>query len=194
MKKLSDNLKQMLNGLAHQDAGEFLSMREKMKALGMEAEIKAKPSPVPRNIAKQSATQRIAFISDGRGVGAPLAYAIDACLRQGAKIDLLTHGTTDVANISALENQIQAAGLDNNHIQLGLSAIDDIFNYIRNHLSLIFLVAMPDDNLAKVIIEEVIPKRGARMSVPLVLIEDRPNEEDAYSLHKQSPKTGLNPV
>ncbi|MCG7983193.1 MAG: hypothetical protein JAY90_10650 [Candidatus Thiodiazotropha lotti] len=194
MKALSDNLKRMLNGLAHQDAGEFLTMREKMKALGVEAETKLTPSPAPRKIAKKSAPHRIAFISDGRGIGAPLDYVIDACLQQGAQIDLLTHSTTDIAHISALESQFRAAGLDHHHIQLGLSAIDDIFNYIRNHPSLIFLVAMPDDNVAKVIIEEVIPKRGARMSVPLVLIEDRPNEEDAYSFPKHSPKARLQPA
>ncbi|MET0048087.1 MAG: hypothetical protein ABW066_09905 [Sedimenticola sp.] len=194
MKKLSDNLKRMLNGLAHQDAGEFLSMREKMKVLGMGPETRTKPSPPSTNMAKKLATHRIAFISDGRGMGAPLAYAIDACSRQGAKIDLLTHGTTDIENISALENQIRAAGLDHHHIQLGVNAIDDIFNYIRNHPSLIFLVAMPDDNAAKVIIEEVIPQRGARVPVPLVLIEDRPNEGGEYSFHMHLPKTGLQPA
>ena len=34
MKRLSDGLKKMLAGLAHQDAGEFLSMSEKMNVLG----------------------------------------------------------------------------------------------------------------------------------------------------------------
>ncbi|MBT2968930.1 MAG: hypothetical protein KME56_00335 [Candidatus Thiodiazotropha sp. (ex Ctena orbiculata)] len=179
MKKLSDNLKRMLNGLAQQDAGEFLSMHDKMKVLGMEPETSAKPSPPPRNMTKKPATHRIAFISDGRGVGAPLAYAIDACSRQGTKIDLLIHGTTDLEKITALENQIRAAGLDHHRIQLGMNAVDDIFDYTRNHPSLIFLVAMPDDNAAKVLIEESIPKRGARIPVPLVLIEDRPSTRQA---------------
>ncbi|QYZ65236.1 MAG: hypothetical protein OI74_07950 [Gammaproteobacteria bacterium (ex Lamellibrachia satsuma)] len=179
MKKLSDDLKRMLTGLAHQDAGEFLSMRDKMKVLGMGSETRAKPSPSPRKIAKKTATHRIAFISDGRGVGAPLAYAIDACSRQGAKIDLLIHGTADTENISALENQIRVAGLDHHRIPLGMNPVDDIINYICNHLSLIFLVAMPDDDAAKILIEEAIPKRGGRIPVPLVLIEDRPSPHQA---------------
>ncbi|MBW9261492.1 MAG: hypothetical protein K1566_03565 [Candidatus Thiodiazotropha sp. (ex. Lucinisca nassula)] len=173
MKKLSDDLKRMLNGLAHQDAGEFLSMRDKLNVLGMGSETRAKSSPPPHKMAKKPTTQRIAFISDGRGLGTPLSYAIDACSRQGANIDLLIHGTTDTANISALENRIRAVGLDHHRIQLGMKPVDDVINYICNHPSLIFLVAMPDDETAKVLIEEVIPKRGGRIPVPLVLIEDR---------------------
>lgn len=179
MKKLSDDLKRILTGLAHQDAGEFLSMHGKMKVLEIEPKTSIKPASPSRNTAKKPAMHRIAFISDGRGVGAPLDYVIDACSRQGAKIDLLTHGATDSATISALENQVRAAGLDHHHIQLGLKPVDDIINYICNHPALIFMVAMPDDDTAKVLIEEVIPMRGGRIPVPLVLIENRSSARPA---------------
>ena len=174
MKKiLSDHLKRILNGLAQQDAGEFLSMHEKMKVLGMGAESPSKPHSRPQNIVQEPAIQHIAFISDGRGIGAPLDYVIDSCSRQGSKIDLLIHGTTDMANISALENRIRAAGIQHRSIELGTKPVDDIADYIFNQPSLIFLVAMPDDTAAKVLIEEVIPRYGRRIPVPLVLIEDR---------------------
>lgn len=179
MKKLSDNLKQMLAGLAHQDAGEFLPMREKMKALGNGSESRAKPATPTASVKKMPATRRIALISDGRGQGAPLAYAVDACLRQGAKIDLLLHGTTDAENISALEHRIQEAGLSYHRIQLGTKPTDAIIDYICNHPALVFMVAMPDDDAAKTLIEEVIPGKGGRMPVPLVLIEDRSPEYPA---------------
>jgi hypothetical protein len=172
MIKLSDDLKRILSGLASQDAGEFLSMHEKMKVLGIGSETRLKPSAPPLNLVKKPATYRIAFVSDGRGVGAPLDYAIGACLRQGAKIDLLIHGTTDAASVSALESQVRAAGLDCHHIQLGMEPVEDIIDYISNHPSLIFLVALQDDDAAKVLIE-VTPMRGGRIRVPLVLIEDR---------------------
>jgi hypothetical protein len=172
MAKLSDDLKRMLAGLAHQDAGEFLSMHDKMKVLGYGPETREKPlAAAPRKLVKRAATRRIALISDGRGVGAPLDYAIDACLRQDAQIDLLVHGAIDTESISALEKQVQQAGLDCQTIQLGVHVVDDIVEYIFDHPSLIFLVAMPDDAAARVIIEEVIPKRGGRIPVPLVLIE-----------------------
>ena len=170
MKRLTDDLKRVLAGLAHQDAGEFLSAHDKMKELGIGSETRANPSPPPREPVIKPATRRIALIMDGREVGASLDYAIESCLRQNAKIDLLIHGAVDTANIYLLENQIRSAGIENHRIPLGGGAVDDIVSYIENHPSLIFLIAKPDDIAATEIIEEVIPRHGGRIPVPLVLI------------------------
>ncbi len=179
MKKLSNDLKRILSGLAHQDDGEFLSMDEKMKALGVGSDSRVKSlSPTP-SLVRKTVTQRIALISDGRGLGAPLDYAIDACSRQASKIDLLIHDAVDTSHISAIEKKIQEADLDYQRIQLGSDVTGEIVSYIHNHPSLIFLVALPDDGPVKVLIEEVIPKRGGRIPVPLVLIEDRASPPSA---------------
>ncbi len=180
MKKLSDDLKRMLTGLAHQDVGEFLPMRDKMKALGYGQENREKPLKVLTKSATTS--KRIAFISDGRGLGTPLDYAIDACLRQDARIDLLFHGSMDAHSVSMLEKRVQQAGLAYQSITLGKKTVDCILDYIYNHPSLIFLVSMPDDTAAKTLIEDVIPKRGGRIHVPLVLIEEHKPDE----VHKRS--------
>lgn len=174
MKILSDTLKKMLAGLAHQDAGEFLSAHEKMEILGYGPETGKRPSEVSRKTVKRPVTKRIALITDGRGLGAPLDYAIDACLRQDARIDLLLHGAIDTKNISLLEQQIQQADVDCQHIRLGVNEVDNIIEYIYSQPSLIFVVAMPDDAAARVLIEEVIPRHGGRVPVPLVLIEEKP--------------------
>jgi len=174
MKSLSNTLKKMLAGLAHQDAGEYLSAHEKMEILGYAQEPRKRSSEVYRNAAARPVSKRIALISDGRGFGAPLDYTIDACLRQDAQIDLLVHGAIDTKSISSLEKQIQQAGLDCRHVRLGVHVVDDIVEYIYHQPSLIFLVAMPDDTAARVLIEEVIPRHGGRIPVPLVLIEEKP--------------------
>ena len=173
MKGLSDALKKMLTGLAHQDAGEFLSAHEKMEILGYGPETGKELSKAPEKTVKRPVSKRIAVISDGRGFGAPLAYAIDACLRQDARIDLLFHGAIDTKSISLLEQQIQQAGLECQRIRLGVNVVDDIVDYIHSQPTLIFLVAMPDDTAARVLIEEVIPRHGGRVPVPLVLIEEK---------------------
>ena len=183
MKKLNHKLKRILSGLANQHAGEFLSMHDKMKVLSCGAEARVRPTTAAPQVPRRPVSKRIAFISDGNGLGTPLDYAIDASLRQGAQIDLLLHGVTDMASISALENQVREAGLDCQCIQLGVNAVDSIAEYIGNHPSLVFLVAIPDDSAVRVLIEEVIPKRGSRLLVPLVLIEDqalsRPHKQSA---------------
>lgn len=173
MKKLSDNLKRMLAALAYQDAGDYLSMHDKMQVLGYGKDAPGITARPHLKVIKKPVAKRIALISDGRGLGAPLDYAIEACQRQDARIDLLLHGTIDTESISALEKQAQLAGIDCQTIQLGVSAVDDIINYIQQQHSLIFMVAMPDDMVARTLIEEVIPKSARRITVPLVLIEEK---------------------
>lgn len=182
MTKLSDDLKRMLSGLACQDAGEFLSTHSKMKMLGVGDEPGTQTALPLRAQVKKPATHRIALISDGRGQGAPLDYAIESCTRLEANMDLLIHGTVDASKIATMEERIRSAGLGCRTTQLGSKPVDDIFSYIHNQPSLIFIVTIPDNEAAKLITEELIPKRGGRMPVPLVLIEDRAsNRRDKQS-------------
>ncbi len=182
MTKLSKDLKRMLTGLAYQDAGDFLSISEKMKVLDNGADNRKKQKTILRKIATRPATKRIAFISNGRGLGAPLNYAIEACLRQNAQIDLLIHGTADSEKTSALGKKIKNSGVGYQQIQLEVNAIDSIAEYIAKHPSLLYLIAMPDDDVARVLIEEVLPGRRRRIQIPVVLIED----QTVASLPKQS--------
>ena len=135
MTKLSDDLKRMLTSLAYQDAGEFLSTRDKMKVLGIEAKPNDVNSSPTLNMVTKPASDRIAFISNGKGRGAPLDYAIDTCLRLGAKIDLLIHSAVDKTAIDALEDRIKSTGLYCQTIHLSAEPVDDILNYIHNHPS-----------------------------------------------------------
>lgn len=173
MIKLNDELKRILSGLAYQDAGEFLSTHDKMKVLGIEAEPNdVTPSPTLKMV-KKPASHRIALISDGRGHGAPLDYAIETCSRLGASIDLLIHPSVDTADITALEDRIRSAGLQCQTIRLGTKPVDAILNYIHSQPAIASIVAMPDDEAAKLMMQAMASGRGESMPVPLVLIEDR---------------------
>lgn len=166
MKRLSQDLKRMLTGLAHQDATEFSPIREKMRELGY-----------VQDAEEQRTTQqprRIALLCDDRERDASLSYAIDAGLRQKAQIDLLIHGAVDMECISAAEKQVRAAGLVCRRIRLEGDAVIRFDAYLNDQRSLIFVVAMPDDSIAMVLIEEVLPRRRRRIPVPLVLISDQP--------------------
>jgi hypothetical protein len=173
MKTLSDVLKKMLTGLAHQDAAEFLTTHEKTKILGCKMKPRENLSASHRKTVAKSITKRIAFISDGRGIGAPLDYAIETCKRQGAQMDLLIHGTVNTESIYLLEKQILQAGLECRQIRLGMNVPDEIVDYIDGQRSLIFLVAIPDDAAVRTLIEEVIPGQRRRIDVPIVLIEQK---------------------
>ena len=91
MAKFSKGVKQIVSSLALQDAEEFLPRRYKMKALGIGAETHGNPAATPRIDSRNRTRHRIALITDGRGLGAPVDYAIDASERQDVTIDPPIH-------------------------------------------------------------------------------------------------------
>ncbi|MET0069683.1 MAG: hypothetical protein ABW096_06550 [Candidatus Thiodiazotropha sp.] len=173
MFKLNDDLKRILSGLAYQDTGEYMTTRSKMELLGIGPEQPDAATPPPLKMVKKPVARRIAFISDGRGHGAPLDYAIETCSRMEAKIDLLIHDSADEADIALLEEQITSADLHCQTVLLGANPVEEIINYIQHQPSIASIVAMPDDDTARTIMDEIVSGRGGSMPVPLVLIEDR---------------------
>ena len=196
MKRLTDELKKMLTGLAYQDAGEFLPMRAKSQTLGRDQKPRGRPNPEPRKQPERAVTRRIAFITDGSGLGTPLDYAINACLRQDAQIDLLVHGTTDRANIAAMKQQVQRAGLGCQITQLGMNPVEKVISYSSSHSSLLLIVSTPGDTVTKALMEDVIPQREGRIHAPLVLIGGSATTGTAEKSATQSvshPRPGLYP-
>ncbi|MES9953283.1 MAG: hypothetical protein ABW104_10630 [Candidatus Thiodiazotropha sp. 6PLUC2] len=174
MTKLNDDLKKILAGLALQNAGEYLPLSTKKNLLGVGAKSEPHSNKQP-SLAKQ-ASHRVALLTDGKGVGAALDYALESCSKQGAKIDLLVHNHAIKSDISAIQERAKASNLDCHVITLGLSPVEDICSYIINHPSLIFLVSTPADKSANELIRDVIPNQKSRIYVPLVLIEDKSPE------------------
>jgi len=187
MAKLSDDLKRILNGLAYEDAGEFLSTSEKMEVLNSNSntarkEIQVKPQARLSKITNSNVesskvvsavtVRRIAFISNGEGINAPLDYAIESCLRQNAQIDLLVHDVADTIKVAALEMKIRNAGVRFQQFQIDSNPVDYIINYIAKQTSLIFMIAMPVDTVVKKLVAETSTTHFNRIDVPFVLIND----------------------
>ncbi|NIA02699.1 MAG: hypothetical protein GWO88_00580 [Planctomycetia bacterium] len=177
MIKLTKDLKRALAALANQDAGDYLSMHDKMKVIGYGSNPDEKSFNAPRLVSNRHVKKRIALISDGSGRGTALEYAIDACKRHDAEIDLLLHDNFDVAAISVMENQISESGLYSQRILLGANGIEKIIKYASRLPSLIFMLGMSDDSIVKVLMEEIIPGRDQRFPVPLVLIDERKSSD-----------------
>jgi hypothetical protein len=70
---MSDKQKQMLNELVHQNGGGFLSMQDKMSALGFQHGTKKMASLSSNAIKHTAVTQRIALITDGSSLGVSLS-------------------------------------------------------------------------------------------------------------------------
>lgn len=169
-------LKQILKGLAHQNDGEYLTLSEKESTLGRYSE--AADIPMQKISPRMSVmpSKRIALLTDGSGHGAPLDYVLETCDRQGAGVDLLLHADADMTAVAVIENKLKAAGLRYERVKLGHQPIESVISYINHQKSLIYIVSVPVDSVAKLLIEDVIPKRVDHVSVPVVLIEDRSAE------------------
>ena len=177
MNRIRSEMKRVLDALAFQDAADYMSGSEKNRVLGISGSPKGfSERPVLRD---QAVTlrprKRIALITDGRGAGAPLAYAAEACARQDAGLDIVLYGPGDT-QVEMLR-AARRLGVNAQVIRLAADDVELLVTYICNHPSLVYLVGLSDDDLVRTLAERVVPARGGRMHVPLVLIEDKPVRE-----------------
>ncbi|MDX1345274.1 MAG: hypothetical protein R3179_05175 [Sedimenticolaceae bacterium] len=173
MKRLTRDIKRVLTALGHQHAGDYLTQKQKAGIVGYAESDSMAAQPVSRVI-PVPAPRRIALLTDGKGKGAPLDYVIETCSRQdAAAVDLLVHGVVDTGKLAGLEQHLAKAGVRYRTTMLDVDAVAGIADYLRKTPSLIFLVAMPHDPLARRLAEELVPARAIRIPVPLVMIEEK---------------------
>ncbi|MDH5785038.1 MAG: hypothetical protein OEZ16_05430 [Chromatiales bacterium] len=166
MKRLTEDLKRMLNALALQDAADYLPMREKMRALGGSdsdmAGQKPGEDPPPQ--------RRVALLSDGGDSNEALQFALNACANQRATLDLVLYGVAR-DQIEELRQQLQAADLAYEIILLGEKNIHSLIDYLDSRRSLTYLIASADNSLALKLTKENSPHQGGRLHLPMVLVD-----------------------
>ena len=168
MKRLSADLKRMLNALALQDAAEYLPTRDKIQALGVDLGSPGSSSGTPD--LPPPPPRRVALLSDGGDIEGMLRYTLDACERQQATLDLVLYGKGR-EGVAKLRARLQRQQIAHEVIVLGEESVDALAEYLCVRRTLVYLVAPTDDPLALQLTEEVVPSRGGRMHLPMVLID-----------------------
>ncbi len=168
MKRLSKELKQMLNALAHQDAGEFLTMRDKLNILDVKGTVGSEGAS---HEASSARIRRIAMLSDGGDSSKALHYALNACKRQQASLDLVLHGAA-ARQAGEIRSLLHGHDIASEVVLLGEQSVKALSEYLHSRRNLSSLVASTGDPLALELTEEVLPRRGGRMHLPLVLIDN----------------------
>lgn len=175
MKKLTEDLKRMLTGLAYQNAGEMLPMHDKLKAFGVEIEPKVEPKHVVSNAARVlrplPTRKRIAIISDGYGVENLIDYALHTFSWFGAQFDLLFHGPADSKWADDVMRQLRRKGVVYHRVELSDNTVKDIAAYIQNQHLLLYILAQPNDLVVNELMKEEALKKGMQPAIPMVLIE-----------------------
>jgi hypothetical protein len=121
-----------------------------------------------------AANRRIAVIVNKGSTDAAFSYALQACQRLDAKLDLLLTGPVSRERVAQLEAAVRRAGVAFQSVYTGGPLAQGVADYTKRHFSLIYLVAAEDDPDIAEMVEEVQPARRGHLPVPLVLIGGRP--------------------
>lgn len=173
MKKLTEDLKRMLDGLASQDAGDYLSMGEKLRRIGGHAGFAVHHAERPAVQQQTGTARRIAVVINKGSTDAAFSHALQACQRLDAHLDLLLFGPVSRERVAQLGTAIRRAGVAFRTVYMTGPVAQGVADYTQQHFSLIYLVAAVDDPDIAEMLEEVQPARRGYLPVPLVLTGDK---------------------
>lgn len=171
MKKLTEDLKRMLAGLAYQNAGEMLPMHDKLEAVGVELEPKNPQSNAERVVRPLPTRKRIAIISDGHGVEGLIDYALHTFSWFGAQFDLLFHGSNDTKWENAAIRQLRREGVAYHRVDLSDDTVQDIATYIKSQHLLLYILGQPNDVVVMELMKQEALRIGVKPAIPMVLID-----------------------
>lgn len=181
MKKLTEDLKRMLDGLAFQDAGDYLSMDEKLRQIGRSDQAGTPGAAKPAAPHAHTTPGRVAVVINKGSTEAAFAHALQSCQRLGAHLDLLLSGPYSRQRIVQLETAGQRAGVAIQSIYLSGPIARAVADYAGQHHSLIYIVAALDDPDIAGMVEAAPPSRRKYLPVPLVLVGSKPPKPEAVA-------------
>ena len=174
MKRLTTDIKRMLSALSHENAGEFLSHKNKL-ALLESCHIPAH-TPVYSSVHAEQTRRRqpqVALIFDGHASQAVTDYLLTTPHIFNTEICILAHGNAPdlEQKTQALAEHLEEAGR-NYTITYLLEDMSDAFQeFCNDNPDLQFLIAPKSDLLAREIIEN--PEFHSHShKVPLMMIQD----------------------
>jgi hypothetical protein len=171
MKKLADQIKQALDGLAFADIGERIGRREKYAALF--------PDDVsPERITAPAASRK--WIALGVGDTLPpyvMAYVIGACRRMQADLLLISLDAMQVRTLLA-DYLPELHGIGCQTEELASASATSVVQALDRHRGVLFAVSAADNDPVHPLLRA---RRGVRSPVPVVLVSPKAASAPAAS-------------
>lgn len=174
MNVLTEALKQMLDGLAHQDAGEFLTPSQKTAEFFRGTNIKptqrvVEPAPAP----VVASRRRIALFTGSDLSPDVMEYITQTCTRLQHDLTVLSFESEHVAQelLAPYREVLDVAGIDIRLVTLGGNSISQLARYLENHPEIYFLACKESGYLGSSYVTGNQKKNG--MPVPVVVIVER---------------------
>jgi len=174
MKKLTDQIKQALNGLAYADIGERIGRREKYAAL-------IPDDAPPDRISAPTASRK--WIALGVGDSLPphvMSYVIGACRRMQADLLLLSTDAMRVRTLLAdYLPDLHNIGCQTE--ELASASAASVVQVLDRHRGVLFAVSGADNDPVHPLLRA---RRGPRSPVPVVLVSPKAATAPAASREK----------
>jgi len=171
MKALTAALKTMLNALAHEDAGEYLTPSQKTAILGKGpgatpeqrvAPTVQEPAPVGR--------RRVALFTGRELPENVIEYVTETCARTEHDLTVLTFETESTAEamLQPYQGELAEAGIDVKLVTLGGNTLSQLARYLGSHPEIAFLACKESGYLGRSYLDG--NQRKNEMPVPVVVI------------------------
>ncbi len=173
MKALTNAVKQMLDALANQHAGEHLSMTEKNLILkGELGALSSTGSKVfePANVRPSSNVRRVAFYMGSELSSEVMDYVIETCSRLGHGLTVLTFQSERTARalLSTHEQAIDANEVDMELVTLHGDPVSGLNRYLRSHPEFAFLACKDSGYLGRSYLKGT--QRENALPIPVVIV------------------------
>jgi hypothetical protein len=174
MKALTKAVKQMLDALAYEHAGEHLSRKEKTLALGEELEtIKNSTGSTvfePAKVRTSSNVRRVALYLGSELPSEVMDYVIETCSRLGHELTVLTFQSeiTGRELLYPYQQALETAGVEMKLATLSGDPVSGLARYLRGHPEVAFLACKDSGYLGRSYLKGT--QRKDALPVPVVVV------------------------
>lgn len=172
MKKLTAAVKQMLDALAAEHAGEFLSLSDKSQILG-DKQNSIRPVARVQNSAesgKLSNARRVALYMGSELPAEVMDYVIETCSRLNHELTVLTFQpeNTSLALLSPYKQALKTAGVEMKLETLAGEVMSGLGRYLRGRPEVAFLACKESGYLGRSYLKGI--QRKNALPVPVVVV------------------------
>jgi hypothetical protein len=196
MPPLTSALKKILNGLAHADAGEYLTPRQKLAYLqntAVNVVNSDEPPPVLSEKAVKKTRRRVAMYMGSTLPPKMMDYVIETCSSLDHDLTVLTFETSAVSSalLEPYVKQMEERGITLETVKLSGEPITGLARYLRNHSEIAFMTCKDTGYLGRSYINGTQARNALPVPVVVVVVDPKAAEAKPAAQGEEAGKTSI---
>lgn len=194
MTPLTNALKKILNGLAHADAGEYLTPRQKTAYL-QNTNVNVVNSddlpPVLSEKAVKNTRRRVAMYMGSTLPTKMMDYVMETCSSLDHDLTVLTFETAPVSSalLEPYQKQLEERGIALETVKLSGEPISGLARYLRSHSEIAFMACKDTGYLGRSYIKGTQVKNALPVPVVVVVVDPKAAEARPAAQAEETGKT-----